>query len=214
LNHAIKVILRSILNMPPTKSFKDLCAMTRIPETAMRKIIQRALKIGTMKEVSPDVFEMTETGMYITKNVLTGGSGKEAGMWTCIKCNTINNILNGNKCIKCDYSIQDNLASEALKKERKKLEYPKVTQRETMIFLLGQMTGLAMNVAPPKNMSMIQELEFRKSVTGMFASLTIELKNTFSTIADDEFAEIMVQLDAVKTLPIMNDIIKKLKKRF
>jgi len=188
--------------------------MTRIPEIAMREIIQKAVKTGTLKEVSPDVFEMTKAGMFVTKNIMSGGYGKESGMWTCTKCKTINNILNGDKCIKCDYSFQDNLASEELKKERKELKYPKVTQRETMIFLLGQMTGLAMNVTPPKDISMIQELEFRRSVTGMFASLSIELKDHFSTIANDEFAEIMTQLDAVKTLPIMRDIIKKLKKSF
>jgi len=200
--------------MPTTRSFKDLCAMTKISEATMREILQKALKIGTIKEVSPDMFEMTVSGMYVTKNILSEGFGKESGMWTCTKCNTINNVLNGSKCMKCNYSIQDNLASEALKKERKKLRYPKVTERETMIFLLGQMTGLAMNFSQPKDMSMIQELEFRKSVTDMFASLTIELKNSFSTIASDEFAEIMTQLDAVKTLPIMNDIIKKLIKAF
>jgi len=188
--------------------------MTKIPEANMREILQKALKTGTVKEVSPGMFEMTETGMYVTKNILSGGFGKESGMWICTKCNTINNILNGNKCMKCDYSIQDNLASEALKKERKKLKYPKVTERETMIFLLGQMTGLAMNFKPPKDMSMIQELEFRRDVTKMFASLSMELKDYFSSVPNDEFAEIMTQLDAVKTLPIMSDILKKLKKTF
>ena len=188
--------------------------MTRIPEADMRKIIQRALKIGTVKEVSPGMFEMTVSGMYVTKNILSRGFGQESGMWTCTKCNTINNILNGNKCMKCDYSIQDNLASEALKKERKELKYPKVTERETMIFLLGQMTGLAMNFQPPKDVSMIQELEFRRDVTKMFASLSMELKDYFSSVPNDEFAEIMTQLDAVKTLPIMSDILKKLKKTF
>jgi len=200
--------------MPPTKSFKEICAITKIPETDLRKIIQNAIKTGTMKEISPDVFEMTESGMYVTKNIMTRGMGKESGMWTCTKCNTINNILNGSKCMKCDYSIKDNLASEALKKERKELKYPKVTERETMIFLLGQMTGLALNFPHPKDMSMIQELEFRKSVTEVFALLSIELKNSFSTIVNDEFAEIMVQLDAVKTMPIMNDMMEKLGKDF
>jgi len=188
--------------------------MTKIPEPDMRKILQKALKTGTVKEVSPDMFEMTETGMYVTKNILSRGMGQESGMWTCTKCNTINNILNGNKCIKCDYSIQDNLASEALKKERKELKYPKVTERETMIFLLGQMTGLAMNFSPPKDMSMMQRLEFSKDVSKMFASLSMELKDHFSSVSNDEFAEIMTQLDAVKTLPIMSDIIKKLQKTF
>jgi len=200
--------------MSSIKSFKEICTMTRIPEADLRKIIQRALKIGTVKEVSPDMFEMTEAGMYVTKNIMTRGPGKESGMWVCTKCSTINNILNGNKCMKCDYSIQDNLASEALKKEKKQLKYPKVTQRETMIFLLGQMTGLAMNFSPPKNMSMIQKLGFSKDVSKMFASLSMELKDYFSSVPNDEFAEIMTQLDAVKTLPIMSDIIKKLNKSF
>jgi len=83
-----------------------------------------------------------------------------------------------------------------------------------MIFLLGQMTGLAMNFKPPKDMSMIQELEFRQAVSKMFASLSMELKDHFSSVPNDEFAEIMTQLDAVKTLPIMSDIIKKLQKTF
>jgi len=200
--------------MPPTKSFKEICTMTKIPEADLRKIIQKALKTGTVKEVSPDMFEMTEAGMYVTKNIMFGDSGKEAGMWMCTKCNTINNILNGNKCMKCDYSIQDNLASEALKKERKELKYPKVAERETMIFLLGQMTGLAMNFSPPKDMPMMQRLEFSKDVSTMFASLSMELKDYFSSVSNDEFAEIMTQLDAVKTLPIMSDILKKLKKTF
>jgi len=188
--------------------------MTKIPEIAMRKILDKAVKTGTVKEVSPDMFEMTETGMFVTKNIMSRGMGKESGIWTCTKCNTVNNILNGNKCLKCDYSIQDNLASEALKKERKELKYPKVTERETMIFLLGQMTGLAMNFPHPKNMSMIQKLEFSRSITEVFATLSIELKDHFSSVVDDEFAEIMTQLDRVKTMPIMNDIVKKLGKDF
>jgi len=180
----------------------------------MQKILQKALKTGTVKEVSPGMFEMTVSGMYVTRNILSKGFGTAAGMWVCTKCKTINNILNGNKCMKCDYSLQDNLASEALKKERKELKYPKVTERETMIFLLGQMTGLAMNFQPPKDMSMIEGLEFRRDVTKMFASLSMELKDYFSSVPNDEFAEIMTQLDAVKTLPIMSDILKKLKKTF
>jgi len=200
--------------MPSIKSFKEICTITKIPEADMRKILQKALKIGAVKEVSPDMFEMTESGMYVIKNIMTRGPGTESGMWTCTKCKTINNILNGNKCMKCDYSIQDNLASEALKKERKELKYPKVTERETMIFLLGQMTGLAMNFKPPKGMSMIQELEFRRDVSNMFASLSMELKDYFSSVPNDEFAEVMTQLDAVKTLPIMSNIIMKLQKTF
>jgi len=116
--------------------------------------------------------------------------------------------------MKCDYSIQDNLASEALKKERKELKYPKVTERETMIFLLGQMTGLAINFPHPKNMSMAQRLDFSITITEVFASLSVELKDYFTSVASDEFAEIMTQLDAVKTLPIMKDIVKKLGKDF
>ena len=101
MNHTIKVISDFIFIMI-TKSLKELCTMTGIPETDMRRILKRGVSIGTLKEVSPDKFEMTESGMFVTRKILDKGNQREAGNWKCTKCQTIKNMLNGNKSLKCE----------------------------------------------------------------------------------------------------------------
>lgn len=197
------------------KSFKELCVMTKIPEVELRKILEKAMKTGTIKEVLPDMFEITESGEFIIKKIITNGMSRDAGTWKCTKCDVINNILNGNNCLKCNYSFKDNLASEELKKRKRKLLYPQVTDRETLIFLLGQSTGLAMNFSHlPKKSIMGDEMSFDKTITDVFLPLTVELAHQFPTVSQDEISEIMIQLDATKTLPIINNAIKKLKEIF
>lgn len=193
------------------KSFKELCAMTKIPETEMRRIVEHAVKTGAMKEVLPDVFEMTESGKFVVDNIITKGISRDAASWRCTKCGVINSILNGSKCLKCNYSFKDNQASEELQKKNRKLQYPKVTDRETLIFLLGQSTGLAMNFTHSPKKSMIDETAFDKTITEVFLPLTIELTRQFPTVSDGEVSEIMIQLDAANTQPIIDKAIKKLR---
>lgn len=197
--------------MPTLKSFKELCAMTKIPETNMRRIVEHAVKTGAMKEVLPDVFEMTEAGKFVVDNIMTKGMSRDAGSWKCTKCGVINNILNGSQCLKCNYSFKDNLASEELQKKNRKLQYPEVTDRETLIFLLGQSTGLAMNSTYLSKNSRGGEMSFDKIITEVFLPLTVELAHQFPTVSQDEISEIMLQLDAAKTQPIIDKAIKKLR---
>jgi len=199
--------------MPVAKSFDELYEMIGIPKTDLRRILKRGVEIGTLKEVSPDIFEMTDAGMFIT-NKISKGYQRDEGVWTCTKCNTINNLLNGSKCLKCNYSFEENLASDMFEREKKKLEYPKITERETLIFLFGQMAGVAMSMPHPKNISRIQNVELDNYMAKALVLLSVEIKKQFTTISDDECAEVMVQLNTFRTTPIMNEAIKKLKKDF
>ncbi len=188
--------------------------MTGIPETDMRRILKRGVSIGTLKEVSPDKFEMTESGMFVTRKILDKGNQREAGNWKCTKCQTINNMLNGNKCLKCDYSFEDNIASEIFKKEKETLKYPKITEKETLIFLLGQLTGFGMMLSYPRNISMIHKINLNDDITEMLSLVTNQVRKQFTTISNEEFNEIMIQLNAVRTIPMMSEALEKLRKDF
>ena len=216
MNLAIKIILNSNGNMPTTstKSFDELREMIKLPELDLRRILKRGIKMGTLKEVSPDVFEMTDAGIFITNKMTEGQQRDDYSIWECTKCKTVNNLLNGSKCIKCNYSFDDHLASKALEEEKKELKYPKVTERETLIFLFGEMAGVALSLPHPKNMSMAQSVNFDNFLTKSLALLAVEIKKQFTTLTNEECNEIMVQLNALRTTPIMNEAINKLKEKF
>ena len=190
--------------------------MTGIPETDMRRILKKGIARGTLKEVSPDVFEMTESGMFVTRKIIDRGYQRgyqrEAGNWKCTKCQTINNMLNGSKCLKCDYSFEDNLASEIFKREKENFKYPKVTEKETLIFLLGQLTGFGMVLSYPRNIPMMHKINLNEDISEILSLVTKQIKKQFTTISDEEFDEIMIQLNAVRTIPMMSEALEKLRK--
>lgn len=188
--------------------------MTGIPETSMRRILKKGIAIGTLKEVSPDRFEMTESGMFVTRKIIDGGYQREAGSWKCTKCQIINNMLNGSKCLKCEYSFEDNLASEIFKREKETFKYPKITEKETLIFLLGQLAGFGMMLGHSRNISMMQKMNLNEDISEILSLITKQMRKQFTTISDEEFDEIMIQLNAVRTIPMMSEALEKLRKDF
>ena len=115
-------------------------------------------------------------------------------------------------CIKCDYSFQENLYSQIFEKEKKELKYPKVTDRETLLFLLGQITGMTLAMPFPQNVSFAQKFEKNNMLAKVMTSVMCEMKEKFPNISDDEFNECLIQLNAIRTGPILDDAIKEIMK--
>lgn len=193
------------------KSVKELAELTGLGEKQVKRVLEIGVEIGSIKKISEDIYEMTDMGSLISKKVNLGNMfSVDPGSWKCSKCKIINNALNGKKCIKCGYDFMDSMASEILHREQKPKKFPLVTDREMLIFLTGHVTGMGLTLPRPKGVSFRQKMDYQFHVSGVMAEITIKLLDEFPHIKQEEFDEILIQLNALKTMPIFEDAIKKL----
>jgi len=186
--------------------------MTGFPRERVMQIIEKAIQMGAVKKVGEDKYEMTGSGTAFSQSLFTKDPRDFAsGNWTCFKCETINNALNGMNCIKCNYSYIDNISSEMLQREKKELKFPKVTDREMLIFLLGQVTGLTLSMQMPKNISFAQRFDHTTTISMIMTELMSKLKEQFPQVTAEEFDECLIQLNAMRTVPYLEEALSKLR---
>ena len=186
--------------------------MTGLPRERVIQIIEKAIQMGALKKVGEDKYEMTGNGAAFSQSLFTKDPHDLAsGNWVCVKCETINNALNGMNCIKCNYSYIDNITSEMLQREKKELKFPKVTDRETLIFLLGQITGLSLSMQIPKNISFAQRFEHTNTIAKILTELMSKLREQFPQVPAEEFEECLIQLNALRTVPYLEEALSKLR---
>lgn len=198
--------------MSRKRNVDDMSKMTGLDRNQVRHILEKGVEIGALKKISDDDYEMTDMGMDIgSKIIMDKYKTTVPGEWICTKCKTINNAQNGPNCLRCNYSFVDSLASDILRRESKEYKFPKVTDREMLIFLMGHLTGMATGFPPPNGISFKQKMEHHNCVAIVLAKLTSKVTEQFTHISKDEFDEIIIQLNAMRTMPFLDDAIKKMR---
>jgi len=98
------------------KNVDELCKMTGIDRKEIQRVLEKGVEIGALKKISDDDYEMTDMGFDIGSKInFNNYKTTDPGVWTCTKCKTVNNALNGPNCLKCNYSYVDSIASDVLK---------------------------------------------------------------------------------------------------
>lgn len=195
-----------------TKTVEDIRKMMGCTIERAQQVLEMGVKIGALKKINENEYEMTSDGFAFASTLFSGSSSRDAGNWMCIKCKTVNNAMNGINCIKCGYSFEENLHSQLFQKEKQELKYPKVTERETLLYLLGQLTGIIMSFDRPKSVSFSQRFELNTMIAQVMTEVFSNVKEKFPSISDDEFNECMIQLNAVRTGPILDEALAKIMK--
>jgi len=194
------------------RNIDDLCNLTGLDRKQIQRLLDKGVEMGALKKISDVDYEMTDMGMDISSKInFKNFQTTDPGVWTCSKCKTVNNALNGPNCLKCNYSYIDSMASDTLKREPKEYKYPKVTDREMLIFLVGHITGMATLFPSPKGISFKQKMEHQNSLSIVLTKLTTKVVDEFTHISDEEFNEVLIQLNALRTLPFLDDAIKKMR---
>jgi len=194
------------------RNVDDLCKLTGLDRKEIQRVLEKGVEIGALKKISDDDYEMTDIGMNIGSKInFNNYKTTNPGVWNCTKCKTVNNALNGPKCLKCDYSYADSVASDVLRREPKEFKYPKVNDRETLIFLVGYLMGMASAFLPPRGVTFSQKMEHQNAVTMTLSHITSNLVDEFPHITDEEFKEVLMQLNALRTMPLLDDAMKKMR---
>ncbi len=194
------------------KSIDDLCKLTGMKKEHVQRIMDMGVQIGSLKKISDTEYEMTDMGLDITRKFDFGNhTSVDPGTWKCSKCKIVNNALNGQNCIKCNYSYIDSIASDTLKREPKEYKFPQVTDREMLVFLIGHITGMSTCISSPNGISFKQKMDYAHHAGKIFADLTTNVAEQFSHISSDEFNEILLQINAWKTMPFLQEAFKKMR---
>ena len=184
-----------------------------ISKSRAKQVLEIGIQMGALKKVGEEKYEMTGNGHAFASSLFSKDLYKlESGNWTCIKCQTVNNALNGMNCITCNYSFQENICSQMFEREKKDLKYPKVTDRETLLYLIGQITGMTMAFPMPRDVSFAKRFEMTNDVSRIMAKVMHEIKEKYPGITDDEFSECLIQLNAIRIAPILEDAFMKIMK--
>lgn len=191
-----------------TKTVDDICNMLGCTSQRAKEILEKGVEIGVLKKINENEYEMTGNGFSFASTLSNKSSDITSGNWMCTKCKTVNNALNGMSCIKCSYSFHENLYSQILESEKKELKYPKVTERETLLFVLGQLTGVSLAIPVPQNISFAQKFEQNKTLAIVMTDIMHKIKEKFPDISEEEFDECLIQLNAIRTGPILDDALK------
>jgi len=200
--------------MTGRRNVDELCKITGYSKEHVESILDKGVEIGAFKKISESDYEMTAMGLKVASKI-TNENYKtiDPGTWICSECRTVNNALNGKNCIKCNYSYLDSLASDAIKSEPKEYKFPLVTDREMLIFLVGHLTGMCASILPPKNISFKEKLQYNAQTTTVLSLLTSKVLEKFPHVTIEEFREIMHQLNAVRTMPFLDDALKELRRK-
>jgi len=194
------------------RNVDDLCKLTGLDRKQIQRVLEKGVEIGALKKISDNDYEMTDMGMDIGSKInINNFKTIEPGVWNCAKCKIINNALNGPNCIKCNYSYVDSIASDILNREPKEYKFPKVSDRELLIFLVGHLTGMATAFPPPKGISFKQKMEHQTLVSILLTQLTTKIVDEFPHVSDEEFNEVLMQLNAIRTMPFLEDAMKKMR---
>lgn len=192
-----------------TQTVNGIIEMTGLSREAVLKVIEKGIEMGALEKVGPDEFKMTDDGHAFASHLMkSNSSAMNEGNWTCTKCKRINNALNGMNCTKCNYSYTDNLAAQAFEKEKRESKFPNVTEREMLLFLLGQLTGISMTIPTPKG-SFAETLHFQSHIAMIMSELMSEIKSKFPHVSDEEFEKCLHQLHAIRTTPFIKEALKK-----
>ena len=199
--------------MNNTKNVDELCKITGFDREHVKRILDMGVEIGAFKKISDNDYEMTDMGLKVASKITKGNyKSVDPGTWTCSKCKTVNNALNGENCIKCNYSYVDSLSSDVLKREPKEYKFPKITDREMLIFLMGHLTGVCIGaLAPKENISFKEKLKYNSHASKILAQITSKVLDQFPHITNDEFHEIIQQLNALRMMPFLDEAIKKMR---
>lgn len=196
----------------PRKSIDDLCKITGFDRKQVQRIMDMGVKIGSLKKVSETEYEMTDIGLDITSKInFANFDSVDPGTWKCSKCKIINNALNGQNCIKCNYSYMDSIASDTMKREPKEYKFSQVTDREMLVFLIGHITGMSTCITAPNEISFKQKMTYAHHAGKVFAELTTNVATQFPHISPEEFNEILLQINALKTMPFLQEAFKKMR---
>jgi len=189
------------------KTVAELCELTGLKKERVLKILEVGIKCGGIKKISETEYEMTDMGKVIGDK-LRYGYAEDPGVWKCSKCKTMNHVQNGPKCLKCDYSFMDSMASNVMNKENRDYKFPEVTDREMLIFLTGNITGMSAALPSPKGMSFSEQMELTNHIARVSSIVMTKVKDQFPIVTDEEFNEIILQLNALKSMPILKDAMK------
>jgi len=202
--------------MKNTRNIDDLCKITGFDRKHVQRILDMGVEIGAFKKISDNDYEMTDMGLKVASKItVENHTSVDSGTWTCSQCKTVNNALNGSNCIKCNYSYVDSLSSDILKREPKEYKFPKITDREMLIFLIGHLTGVCTGTLDPKKeVTFKEKLEYNSHAAKMLAQLTSKVLDQFPHITNEEFSEIMQQLNALRTLPFLDEALKKMRNMY
>ena len=194
------------------KTIDDLCNLTGMDRKHVERIMDMGVQIGSLKKVSDTEYEMTDMGLDITKKFDFGNfNSVDPGTWKCSKCKIVNNALNGQNCIKCGYSYMDSIASDTLKRVPKQYKFSQVTDREMLIFLIGHITGMSTCISAPNAISFKQKMTYAYHAGKVFAELTTNVAKQFPHISSEEFNEVLLQINALKTMPFLQEAFKKMR---
>jgi len=198
--------------MNNTRNIDELCKITGYDRKHVKRVLDMGVEIGAFKKISDNDYEMTDMGLKVASKITKGNyKSVDTGTWTCSKCKIVNNALNGKNCIKCNYSYVDSIASDTLNKEQKKFKFPQVTDREMLIFLIGHITGMAGGIPIPNTVSFKQKMEYTHKVSLVLTELTSKVADQFSHISTDELSEILSQINALRTIPFLEEAMKKMR---
>ena len=195
------------------KSLQELCEMTGFSEDRMKNNLESAMKSGFVKKLENGKYAMSLSGMYVGSNASPFRKPDfDASSWKCTKCDTINNLLNGNKCMKCGYSFEENMGSKIFELEKMNFKYPKVSDREVIIFIIGHLTGMGMSFPKAPGMSRDGTLQMEGILASVLSDMVSTLCKKFPEVPRDEVTECMIQLNGMRTIPIIMELLASIKR--
>ena len=69
---------------------------------------------------------------------------------------------------------------------------------------------MSLAIPLPQNVSFAQKFEKNNMLAKLMTSVMCDMKEKFPNISDDEFNECLIQLNAIRTGPILDDALKEI----
>lgn len=177
-------------------------------ENEARERIEEFVKTFGIKKIDNDTYEIPMQHLSAIKmdRSLLMNSGLE---WKC-DCGTVNNVKNGEKCLKCDFTYKDWVFKQQEDHAKNQsIRYQPITNREVACFFFGKFVSM-IQYQIPKN----DNLEKRVQSANIAGSITFEflaaMEKQYDKLRDGEIFDVTNQLGSPNNEILYNKIMKTL----
>jgi len=160
-------------------------------ENEARKKVEEFVKTFGIKKIDDDTFEIP---MQHFDTIRSARSYMNTGMeWKCI-CGVVNNVKNGEKCLKCDFTYKDWVFKQQEEyTKNQSIRYQPVTNREVACFLFGKFTSMIQSQVPAND-----NLERKIQTANIAGSITFDfikaMEKQYNELREGEIFDVMNQL--------------------
>ncbi len=160
-------------------------------ESEARERIKSFIEMLGCKQIDKDTFDIPNQFVDTVRSIMPDINRNME--WKC-NCGTVNNVKNGEKCLKCDLTYKDWLFRQQEDYAKNlSIKYQPITDRETSCFLFGKYISMLQS-RMPKHVDLKSKIKSANIAGSMTHDFTTAMEKQYNKLREGEIFDVIHQL--------------------